>query len=196
MTMTLLTELQAVNIILQAIDEPPVSSLELSGLLPLDRAKAKLNECSLLVQSGGWSFNTEEDYPLTRQVDGTITLPENTLRVDVNDEFLPSVAPVLRGLRLYDKANRSYTFEKDLKGTVVFALSWDELPQPARHYIAHHAAVELQGLQSVSDTLIRGAERAKEAAWQALMQLEMDEGDHNVLRGSSSVLNILEGGLL
>lgn len=192
--MTPMTLLQAVNLVLQAIDEPPVASLLLPGLLPLERAKQKLTESSLLVQSTGWSFNTETDYPLTRQVDGTITLGEDILRVDVDDTFLPGINPVLRGARLYDRKAHSYTFDKDLTGTVVVALEWDELPQPARHYIALHAAVALQGPQSVSQEVRDTFAQEKQAAWLALNQLESDEADPNMLRDSSSVLNSLEGG--
>lgn len=188
-----LSELKAVNLILKAIDEPPVSNLLLSGLLPLERAKASLEEASLSVQTTGWTFNTEYEYPLARQLDKTITLPENVIRVDVDDRHT-QVDPVLRGIRLYDRKNHSYSFDKDLTGTVILALDWDELPQPARHYIALHAACSLQGPMSVAAELIRGTQEERQAAWLGLQQSEADESDANMLRDSNSVLNVLEGG--
>lgn len=188
-----LTELKAVNLILKAIDEPPVSSLLLTGLLPLERARSALEEASLSVQTTGWTFNTEYEYPLVRQIDTSITLPENTIRVDVDDNHT-QVDPVLRGIRLYDRKNHTYLFDKDLTGTVVLALDWDELPQPARHYIALHAAGALQGPMSVAPELVKGIQEERQAAWLGLQQSESEEADCNMLRDSSSVLNVLEGG--
>jgi hypothetical protein len=186
-----MTELEAVNVILAAVEEAPVGSLALSGLLPLDQAKAALAEASRLVQSTGWRFNTEDDYPLTRAVDGTITLPGNMLEVDVDDQFLSRVAPVQRGARLYDAKAHSYSFTEDLKGTVVFLLEWDELPQAARHYITIRAARLLQARSSVSESAYRFSQDDEAAAMAALGNHEARVGDHNMLRDSWSVASVL-----
>jgi hypothetical protein len=187
----MLSELEAVNIILQAADEAPVGSLELSGLFPLDRAKAALSEASRVIQSLGWKFNTEEDYPVTRDGTGQINLPPNMVRLDVDDSFLSSVVPVQRGTRLYDSKAHSYTFTQDLTGTAVFLLAWDELPQAARHYITIRAARILQGRSSISESTYRYSADDETAALLALNEHEAQEGDHNMLRDSWSVAGVL-----
>ena len=62
------TELESINIMLAAIGEAPINSL--TGTLPVDArlAQSTLTEVSKEVQSEGWSFNTEIDVTLTRDV--------------------------------------------------------------------------------------------------------------------------------
>lgn len=187
----LMSELEAVNIILAAVDESPVASLELSGLKPLTDARSALTEASRLVQSIGWKFNTEYDFPVSRAVDGSITLPSGMLEVDINDECLSRVDPVQRGQRLYDAKNHTYTFAEDLKGTAVFFLGWDELPQAARHLVTVKAARILQGRYSVTDGSARFSEADEQAALVALNEHESRVGDHNMLRDSWSVASVL-----
>lgn len=191
MTLTTLTsELEAVNTMLEAAEEAPVASLALAGLYPLDRAKAILSETSRVVQSGGWKFNTEYEFPLTRDGAGLITLPDNAARVDVDNKH-DDVDPVQRGLRLYDSKRHTYTFARDLTATVVFILGWDELPQPARHYITIRAARTLQGRSAVSESAYRYSADDEQCALLALSDHEAEVGDHNMLRDSWSVGSVL-----
>lgn len=190
-TSALMSQLEAVNTILEAIEEAPVSSLLTSGLRPLEKAKAALTEASRVVQTTGWKFNTERDFPLVRDGSGQITLPSNVLMVDVNDEYT-DVEPVQRGLRLYDGKAHSYSFSRDLKATVVFLLEWDELPQAARYYITIKAARIAQGRSSVSDSVYRFTEADENHALLAFSDQEAQVGDHNMLRDSWSVANILQ----
>lgn len=186
---TLTSELEAVNIILEAADEAPVTSLALSGLYPLEKAKGCLNEASRLVQSMGWEFNTEEDFVVVRS-SGTATLPGNVVSFDVNDD-ITSMDLVQRGLRLYDKTAHSYTLSEDPKGTAVLLLEWTDLPEPARRFILIKAARLMQGRSSVSDTTLRISEEDEVQARVALEQHEAAAGDHNMLRDSLSVSAVL-----
>ena len=97
------TELEAVNIMLAAIAEAPINSL--TGLLPVDAvtAQSTLTEFNKEVQSEGWSFNTETDVTLTRDGSNQISLPSNVLRVDANIHQHPTIDPIQRGLKLYDR---------------------------------------------------------------------------------------------
>lgn len=190
-TTTLTSELEAINLMLEAAEEAPVTSLALAGLYPLDKAKAILSEASRTVQSVGWKFNTEYDFPLTRAGDNTVSLPGNTLRFD--PEYALGTNPVQRGLRLYDAYAHSYVFSKDVKGDIVFLLPWDELPQPARNYIAIRAARSFQGRSSVSESAYRYTAEDEQAALLALSDHEAEVGDHNMLRDSWSVGSVLAG---
>ena len=62
------TELEAVNIMLAAIGEAPVSKL--TGTLPVDVkiAQSTLVEINKAVQAEGWSFNTEIPEPARRYI--------------------------------------------------------------------------------------------------------------------------------
>lgn len=185
-----MTELEAVNLVLQAIEEAPVETLEQDGIYPLEMAKQALVEASRSFQSPGWSFNMEYDFPVVRQSDGTITLQDNLLKMDVNDEFT-DVQPVVRGSRLYDRKNHTYSFERDLKATVTFFLPWDELPQTARYVVAVMAAMLLQGRSPVSDRASKYTQADLQRAMLAFSEAENQEGDHNMLRDSLSTSLIL-----
>lgn len=186
-TSSLTSELEAVNTVLESIDEPPVSSLAVSGLYPLDKAKRTLDEVSRLVQSKGWSFNTEEGFTVARAGDNTATLPANALSFDADDEY-PIVA---RGLRLYDTKNKTFTLTVDPVGTLVSLLPWDDLPQAARYYIIIRACRTAQGRSSISESAYRYTEQDVMDAEQALGETEAVAGDYNMLTDSWSVASVL-----
>ena len=187
---TLTSELEAVNTLLEASDEAPVGALTLTGLYPLDKAKGILSETSRTVQGMGWAFNTEEAFPFTPDVDGHITLPGNLLKVDF-DAAYQDITPVQRGTRLYDSQGHTYTFTKEVKGRAVFLLDWDDLPQAARHYITIRAARTMQGRSSISESTYRYSQDDEQAALIGLQEAETAVGDHNMLRDSWSVASVL-----
>ena len=141
--MALTTQLAAVNTMLGYIGEAPVNSISNTAELPVSAANAVtiLNETSKEVQSEGWHFNTTKDFVLT-PVNDTITLPSSTLQVD--HEGTEDVDVVQRGLSLYDRKNRTTTFTKDIKVTIVEELVWESLPEQARRYITLKATRSLQ----------------------------------------------------
>jgi len=190
---TLSTELEAINTMLESAEEAPVGALTLTGLYPLDKARGILSETSRVVQAMGWKFNTEDGFPFMRDPNGLIVLPDNLLTLDVDDVFLASIDPVQRGNRLYDARNHTYTFTQDVTGTAVWLLGWDDLPQPARHYITIRAARTMQGRSSVGQSTYRYSQDDEQAAMLSLQELESQSGDHNMLRDSLSVSSVLYG---
>ena len=67
-------------------------------------------------------------------------MPTNILRIDANIHQHPTIDPIQRGLKLYDRLNNKYEFDEDLICTVVYFRDFDEIPEPARHYINIQAA--------------------------------------------------------
>lgn len=188
-TTVLLSELDAINIILQAADEAPVGNLALTGLFPLDKAKGILSESSSVVQSAGWKFNTEEGFTFSRDGAGQITLAPNLLQFDPDPSY--AYEAVQRGTRLYDAKSHSYVFPSDVTGTAVFLLGWDELPQAARYFITIKAARTMQGRSSVSESTYRYTEVDEQAAHLALQSSESTVGDYNMLRDSWSCASVI-----
>lgn len=190
-SLTLTSKLEAVNIILRSAGETQVSSLAVTGLAFLDNAQADLLEASRLIQSVGWKFNTEDAFPLTRDTTGYIALPGNTIKCDVDDSFNGSTNAIQRGTNLYDATAHSYIFKQDLTASMVFLLTWDELPEPARHYITIKAARKFQARDFGSDSQDRFTANDELQAMLALSQHEADTGDYNMLSDSRSVASIL-----
>lgn len=190
-TTTLTSELEAINTILQAGGEAPVASLTITGLLPLTRAKDLLNETSRLVQGSGWTFNTEQDYELVRDVNGNITLPADALKFDPEDYYNSRFRPVARGLRLYNGKDFNYVFSENIKGVLVRLLPWDDMPQAVRHYVMIRAAMIFQQREEGSAEGARFTEADEVAARRALAEYENAVEDANVLTDSWSCWSIL-----
>lgn len=144
------TELEAVNIMLETIGESPINSL--TDLLPADAtiARSILLETSKAEQSKGWNFNKEIDYPIIPDsTTNEITVPANFIYMDID-----GLDTAIRGDRLYNLAEHSYKFdESSYKATVIQLLEFNELPEPARRYIAIKASRVFQTRAIGSETL-------------------------------------------
>ena len=187
MTVAATTELECINIMLAAIGEAPVNSL--TGTVPVDVriAQSTLTEVNKQVQSEGWSFNTEIDVTLTRDGSNNIPLGTDVLRVDAQTHDHPSIDPIQRGLKLYDRKNNTFIFDEDLKCTVVYFRSFDELPEQARSYMTIKAArVFVDRL--ISDQSLRTYTQEDEIrARSVLMETDLSNADHNMLVGDPSI---------
>jgi hypothetical protein len=186
------TELECINIMLAAIGEAPINSL--LGTLPVDAriAQSTLTEVNKSVQSEGWSFNTETDVTLTRDGSNHVNLPADVLRVDANIHQHPTIDPLQRGLKLYDRQNNKYDFDEDLICTVVYFRDFNEIPEPARYYMNIKAA-RIFVDRLVSDQGLRTYTQEDEVrARSILMETDLANGDHNMLRGDPSLTNVFD----
>ena len=191
MTTAATSELESVNIMLAAIGEAPVNSL--TGTVPVDvrLAQSTLTEVNKSVQSEGWSFNTEIDVTVNRN-DTTkqIVLSTDILRIDANIHQHPTIDAIQRGLKLYDRLNNRYEFDEDLICTVVYFRTFDEIPEPARYYITIKAARKFVD-RLVSDDGLRTYTQEDEIRARAiLMETDLSNADHNLLRGDPSLTSV------
>ena len=186
------TELEAINIMLAAIAEAPINSL--TGTLPVDAvtARSTLAEFNKEVQSEGWSFNTEIDVTLTRDGSNQISLPANVLRVDANIHQHPTIDPIQRGLKLYDRLNNKFEFDEDLICTVIYLRTFEEIPEPARRYITIKAARVFVDRLVTDDGLRTYTGQDETRARAILMETDLANGDHNILRGDPSLTSVFD----
>jgi hypothetical protein len=133
------TKQEAVNSMLACVGESPINTLLGNLTANVQIAVDLLHSTSRKVQLTGYNFNTEEDFELSRDLDGKIPLPGNALEVDLTTET-GDVDPILMGDFLYDKKNHTFVFSANQKCTIVFFRAWEELPESARNYIKVKAA--------------------------------------------------------
>ena len=108
------TELSAVNSILGAIGQSPITSLNFNNP-EISYVHNLLKEANIDVQSEGWSFNKEEHVTLTPDSSGYITLPTNAIQYDLHNSFNDrSQNVVVRNGRLYDKVDHTDVFTDKL----------------------------------------------------------------------------------
>jgi len=142
--MALTTEIESVNQMLGHIGEAPVNSLADTAALPISGSIAltTLREVAKEVQTEEWHFNTVTDHEISPDGDSKIPLPATTLFVDAvnsTDDF------VQRGLFLYNRKDRTFTFTSAVKVDLTEQLDWDDLIEPARRYITLRASRIFQG---------------------------------------------------
>jgi len=139
--MALTSKLEAVNTMIGVIGESPINSISGSSLpVSVVTALNVLDEVSKEVQSEGWHYNTEHEYPLVRDTSNKFNLPSNTLKIDVPIDKYTDIDLVQRGSTLYDRKNHTDVFSEDLDVSITFELTFEELPQQFRNYITIRAA--------------------------------------------------------
>jgi len=182
MNMTPMTELEAVNTMLQVIGEQPVNSLTTSGLTEATLARQTLHRVSRQVQNMGLHCNTEEEYPLAPLESGEVHVPSNTLSMDPTDTSLDYI---LRGTRVYDRENHTYIFDSSIDVDIKFFLEFEELPQVVRDYIVIRAAREFLAdvIGSVDNDQKYLEREAKALA--AMTREELMNRDDNMLSSST-----------
>lgn len=158
------THLGAVNIILAAMGEPPVNSVQ--GNIPLAATVADrlLQETSLNVQKRGWFFNTE--YHLMQPgVDGIIKVPWNTLTL--RTVGASANQPVsLRNNMLYNMTPFKHSFQwtEALQVEIIVGLEFMDLPPSARQYVVYRAARSMIAREQGDEIALRIAQSDEDRA--------------------------------
>lgn len=188
--MTPTSKLEAVNVMLSSIGEAPVNSLS-SGLLDAELAETILNNTNREVQSKGWHFNVEADFPLTPDtITKQIVLPTNTLAVDGETQD-SKIDVTQRSGKLYNRREHSYIFDSTVKVRITLLLNFDEIPETARRYIALRAARVFQNRTIGSSELHGFQSRDEMEAKIELDEQENQGADYNIFNGQDtfSIIN-------
>lgn len=140
-----MTEIDAVNQMIVSIGQTPVNSITNSGILDVETAKLALDTTLREVQTRGWSFNTDYDYPLTPDGSNNVIIPTNAMWVDPTDTSKDYVIRSNAGtMMFYDRGERTFTITQEVDCNIIWSFDFDELPQAARHYVAMKAARKWQ----------------------------------------------------
>ena len=176
------TELQAINQILMSVGQAPVTTLERTNP-DVAISWDTLMECSKEVQSEGWTFNREYDYPFTPNENGEIVYPKNVLQLDAstNPRYFQGhkYDTVKRDGKLYDRRHHSYQFEGTLYCDVKWLFEWEDLPGPIQDYITAKAATTTSS-RIVGDGNQYQILQQKEAYTRAMaIEYEANQGDYS-----------------
>ena len=181
-----LSELQAVNVLLQVIGQAPVSSLTGEVGTDVSIACNTLSHASREVQMQGWSFNRDYNVELSPNTSGNIPVATNVLMIDGYDHTDPEVDVVIRTNKLWDRYNNTFTFTNAIKAEVTYLISWDDLPAHAQWFIVNSAALTMGDNLEGSNELHRFGLQSKTQAWFTFRKAEGLTEDANLLRGHRS----------
>jgi len=188
-SLTPMSELEAVNLLLSAIGEAAVSSLETATTVEVTQAKKLLSNVNRAAQQKGWHFNTEWDVVLTRDSDDMIPLSESILSV-----YQPGQLMTIRGrsgsMYAYDLDNNTFTWTKNLNNAVTITLlDFIDSPNTFRQYVTTRAARIFQEeiIGQVSAETVNRQEEAE--AYADLLDDDAERAGLNVAYGTLDMLN-------
>lgn len=133
--MTLLTELEAVNEMLAAIQEAPIASLTDPQGADATTALTLLRRTSREVQSRGWHWNIDLEVPMARLVDGRVPVPAECLRLRTAYRYLTRYDLTRRGGFVFDNLTRSGVFPEAPVADLMLLRDFEDVPEEARAYI-------------------------------------------------------------
>lgn len=190
MALPLLSKIEAVNIMLEATTEEPVSSLT-SGLPEAAKAERFLDRIKQQVLQTGWYENTTYNYTLVRQTSTEILVPASAMRVDTmgKHRWIDAVIKFKNGKRqMFDRKKNIWTFSQDLNVEIVWDVEFDSIASPAlRNAIAFKAAKQFQQSDISSVALDAYIKENFEEAWAVLMEEQLAAEDHNMLSDQASI---------
>lgn len=102
-----------------------------------------LREVSREVQSEGWSFNKELDYPITPDSNNEVNIANNVLQMDLNRSYTQNIdrESINRGGKLYDKKKHSNKWtDETLYVDITWYFDWKDIPDPIQAFIVARAA--------------------------------------------------------
>ena len=182
-------ELEAVNMLLAAVGEAAVSSLETATTVDVTQAKNLLSNINREAQQKGWHFNTEWDVVLSLDSDSRIPLGTTVLSV-----YSPTKMTTIRGREgspfLYDLDNNTFTWTTSINDAVTITLlDFEDIPQTARQYITTKAARIFQE-EIVGQVSAEAVNRQEEVeAYADLLDDEGERSGYNVGYGTRDMYN-------
>ena len=182
-------ELEAVNMLLAAVGEAAVSSLETATTVDVTQAKNLLSNINREVQQKGWHFNTEWDVVLSLDSDSRIPLGTTVLSI-----YSPTKMTTNRGREgspfLYDLDNNTFTWTASINDAVTITLlDFEDIPQTARQYITTKAARIFQE-EIIGQVSAEAVNRQEEVeAYADLLDDEGERSGNNVGYGTRDMYN-------
>ena len=179
------TKLQAVNQILSNIGQAPATTLNTTNP-QVSLASDLIDQVSTDVQSEGWVFNTERNYPFTPDNNtGEIGIPANVLQIDC--EWGTEYNVVIRSGKLYDRNAHSFKWDQKQHLKVTWLFDFEDLPEAAKQYITIRAANLFAMRMTGSTEVAKYSEREEMNARASLLEYECNQGDYNVFSNGSDV---------
>jgi len=177
------TELSAVNSILGAIGQSPVTSLvfdnpEISFIYNL------LRDANVDLQNEGWHFNTEKHVTYTPDATtGKIEIADDILRMDVTEGWRKREFDVVRrNGYLYDKYDHTddWSDTTEILLDVVRLLSFSDLPSVFQRFIIARASRIAATQLIVNAQLVQLLSTQEQLARASCVEYECNQGNHTM----------------
>ena len=175
-------ELPAINQILSSCGQAPVTTLDQTNP-DVAIAYDTLLQVTREVQAEGWTFNKENHYEFTPDVNNEIPIANNILQIKLS----PNTANVdYHGVRrdgkLYDRQHHRYDWpdHSTVECDVIWEFDWVDIPEPIQAFITAKAA-SLTSQRIVGDQGQYDMLQTQEAMARAVaLEYETQQGDFSI----------------
>ncbi len=177
------TELSAVNAILGAIGQSPVTTIDKTNP-EIGFIYNLLRDANVDLQAEGWHFNTEKHVTFTPDsTTGKITIGADILKMDTTEGWSDRTHDVVkRNGFLYDKQSHTDDFSDHttINLDIVRLLNYADLPEVFKRYIIYKASVraatQLVGNAQLAQLLAQQEVMARSA----IIEYECNQGNHTM----------------
>ena len=177
------TELSAVNAILGAIGQSPVTTIDKTNP-EIGFIYNLLRDANVDLQAEGWHFNTEKHVTFTPDsTTGKITIGADILKMDTTEGWSDRTHDVVkRNGFLYDKQSHTDDFSDHttINLDIVRLLNYADLPEVFKGYIIYKASVraatQLVGNAQLAQLLAQQEVMARSA----IIEYECNQGNHTM----------------
>ena len=179
-TIDLDTELSAVNSILGAIGQSPLTTLNFDNP-EVAMIYNLLRDANVDTQAEGWHYNTEKHVRFAIDDNGRIAIGNDILSMDLHDNQARRTSNLVRrnGF-IYDKQDHTDVFTADLDLDVVRLYNFEDLPVIFRRYITYRASRVAATKLVANPQLVKLLAQQEALARAALMEYECNQGDHSM----------------
>ena len=179
-TIDLDTELSAVNSILGAIGQSPLTTLNFDNP-EVAMIYNLLRDANVDTQAEGWHFNTEKHVKFAIDANGKIAIGNDILSMDLHENQAKRTHDLVRRAGfLYDKIDHTDVFTDDLTLDVVRLYNFEDLPVIFRRYITYRASRVAATKLVANPNLVKLLAQQEALARAALMEYECNQGDHSM----------------
>lgn len=169
-----------------SVGESPVNTLDTQSP-EVAIAQNTLRQICREVQSEGWAFNTEYEYPFVVDSNDEVLIPNTVLQLDVNRyKHNDNYDVIRRDGKLYDRYSHSFKFPgvDTLYCDVVWFFEFADIPQAFRDYMTARAT-RISSIRLVSDAETTKLLEADESIMRALaIEYDTRQADYNVFNSS------------
>ena len=192
-TISIDTELSAVNSILGAIGQAPITALDTQTTSTSDSSQISenpeiamiynlLRDANVDTQAEGWHFNTEYHVKFTPDANKKIAIGNDILSMDLHDnQARRHHNLVRRNGFLYDKIDHTDEFDGDIDLDVVRLYAFEDLPIPFRRFITYRAMTAAATQLVANPNLVRLLGQQAGLARAALQEYECNQADYSMM---------------
>ena len=186
------TELSAVNSILGAIGQAPITQLKdpTTGVVTNANPEIQfiyilLRNANVEVQSEGWHFNRERHVPFQPDANNHIVIPADVIKIDLPDNWTRRHYNfVRRNGRLYDKIEHTDEFPDitdNIELDVVRIYNFEDVPQVFKTHITYRASRQAATQLVANPQLVQLLAQSEALSRAAVMEYECNQGNHSMM---------------